>query len=281
MDDQMPSRRSQLRHRDRTAGRPHRRQLSVKRQVVWGRCLSSTRTHRPMVWKRDRSFRALARTLDSRTRNAKRDNESCFFGRSADLRGRTGQRRLRSDDGSGRGEWRRFLNDTEILSFLISYTIWMDLDLSPLAQCRCESKTTNAHTSITIYYFLAALFKAPEARLKPTPYCITVTDRILSPEMAPIRYDKARASVTEITDGSSYECSSYNMFVTLHTVIYRITVRCDRYRIDGRPSTNQSLQEEFNASPALAYVGFGRKPVMGGPARSFFFSCSTRAVVVE
>ncbi|GBP10199.1 Zinc finger protein 25 [Eumeta japonica] len=35
------------------------------RGVVCGRCLSSTRAHRPMEWKRDRSFRALARTLDS------------------------------------------------------------------------------------------------------------------------------------------------------------------------------------------------------------------------
>ncbi|GBP36889.1 hypothetical protein EVAR_23191_1 [Eumeta japonica] len=33
--------------------------------VVCGRCLSSTRTHRPMEWERDRSFRALARTLGS------------------------------------------------------------------------------------------------------------------------------------------------------------------------------------------------------------------------
>ncbi|GBP40476.1 hypothetical protein EVAR_25330_1 [Eumeta japonica] len=33
--------------------------------VVCGRCLSSTRTHRPMEWKRDRLFRALARTLGS------------------------------------------------------------------------------------------------------------------------------------------------------------------------------------------------------------------------
>ncbi|GBP46213.1 hypothetical protein EVAR_82212_1 [Eumeta japonica] len=34
-------------------------------EVVCGRCLSSTRTHRPIEWKRDRSFRALARTLGS------------------------------------------------------------------------------------------------------------------------------------------------------------------------------------------------------------------------
>ncbi|GBP46217.1 hypothetical protein EVAR_82216_1 [Eumeta japonica] len=34
-------------------------------QVVCGRCLSSTRTHRPMEWKRDRSFRAFASTLGS------------------------------------------------------------------------------------------------------------------------------------------------------------------------------------------------------------------------
>ncbi|GBP57832.1 hypothetical protein EVAR_41501_1 [Eumeta japonica] len=34
-------------------------------EVVCGRCLSSTRTHRPKEWKRDRSLRALARTLDS------------------------------------------------------------------------------------------------------------------------------------------------------------------------------------------------------------------------
>ncbi|GBP24028.1 hypothetical protein EVAR_10129_1 [Eumeta japonica] len=33
--------------------------------VVCGRCFSSTRTHRPMEWKRDRSFHALARTLGS------------------------------------------------------------------------------------------------------------------------------------------------------------------------------------------------------------------------
>ncbi|GBP51548.1 hypothetical protein EVAR_34434_1 [Eumeta japonica] len=33
--------------------------------VVCGRCLSSTRTHRPMEWKKDRSFRVHARTLGS------------------------------------------------------------------------------------------------------------------------------------------------------------------------------------------------------------------------
>ncbi|GBP65106.1 hypothetical protein EVAR_5252_1 [Eumeta japonica] len=38
---------------------------TVGLEVVCGRCLSSTRTHRPMEWKRDRSFRALARTLGS------------------------------------------------------------------------------------------------------------------------------------------------------------------------------------------------------------------------
>ncbi|GBP06465.1 hypothetical protein EVAR_71013_1 [Eumeta japonica] len=41
------------------------------REVVCGRF---TRTHRPMEWKRDRSFRALART-----RGSSSDNESCFF----------------------------------------------------------------------------------------------------------------------------------------------------------------------------------------------------------
>ncbi|GBP29688.1 hypothetical protein EVAR_13611_1 [Eumeta japonica] len=38
-------------------------------EIVCFRCLSSTRTHRPMEWKRDRLFRALARTLGS-DRNA-------------------------------------------------------------------------------------------------------------------------------------------------------------------------------------------------------------------
>ncbi|GBP72556.1 hypothetical protein EVAR_9701_1 [Eumeta japonica] len=42
---------------------------------------SSTRTHRPIEWKSDRSFRASARTLGS----GERDNESCFFVRAAGI----------------------------------------------------------------------------------------------------------------------------------------------------------------------------------------------------
>ncbi|GBP41544.1 hypothetical protein EVAR_20350_1 [Eumeta japonica] len=47
---------------------PHRPCL---RWVVCGRCLSSTRTHRPMEWKKYRSFLSLARSAQ-----AERDNES-------------------------------------------------------------------------------------------------------------------------------------------------------------------------------------------------------------
>ncbi|GBP73265.1 hypothetical protein EVAR_54759_1 [Eumeta japonica] len=44
--------------------------------VVCGRCLSSTRTHRPMEWKREIAFSALSLALSTQ---AERDNESCFF----------------------------------------------------------------------------------------------------------------------------------------------------------------------------------------------------------
>ncbi|GBP46795.1 hypothetical protein EVAR_10763_1 [Eumeta japonica] len=39
--------------------------IKSRTKVVCGRCLSSTWTHRPMQWKRDRLFRALARSLGS------------------------------------------------------------------------------------------------------------------------------------------------------------------------------------------------------------------------
>ncbi|GBP84734.1 hypothetical protein EVAR_64629_1 [Eumeta japonica] len=49
-------------------------------QVVCGRCLSSTRTRRPMEWKREiaRSALSLARSAQ-----VERNNESCFFVRAA------------------------------------------------------------------------------------------------------------------------------------------------------------------------------------------------------
>ncbi|GBP30031.1 hypothetical protein EVAR_22933_1 [Eumeta japonica] len=43
--------------------------------VVCGRCLSSTRTQRPMKCKKDRSFRVLSLACSAQ---AERENESCF-----------------------------------------------------------------------------------------------------------------------------------------------------------------------------------------------------------
>ncbi|GBP88285.1 hypothetical protein EVAR_100127_1 [Eumeta japonica] len=54
----------------------------TRNDVVCGRCLSSTRTHRPMEWKREiaRSALSLARSTQ-----AERDNESCVFVRAAGI----------------------------------------------------------------------------------------------------------------------------------------------------------------------------------------------------
>ncbi|GBP39073.1 hypothetical protein EVAR_27431_1 [Eumeta japonica] len=65
------------------------------KEVVYCRCLSSTRTHQLMEWKRDRcapqaeglgrSCLSIARSALSlaRSAQAERDNESCFFVRAA------------------------------------------------------------------------------------------------------------------------------------------------------------------------------------------------------
>ncbi|GBP39368.1 hypothetical protein EVAR_24351_1 [Eumeta japonica] len=58
---------------------------------MYGRCLSSTRMHRPTEWKRDRSFRALL----ARSAQAERDNEPTFrqYPEAPNLRGWTYEKR--------------------------------------------------------------------------------------------------------------------------------------------------------------------------------------------